>query len=93
MAIKSFRRKGLRTFFESGSRAGVIPAHVRRLRALLIALDQAEAVVELDQPGFRLHQLRGDQAGRWSLTVQANWRITFDFIDSDAYIVDYEDYH
>jgi len=44
-------------------------------------------------PSYRLHQLKGDIKGLWSVTVQANWRITFDFKDEDVYIVDYKDYH
>ena len=93
MAIKSFQHKGLQRFFETGSKAGTIPAHAARLRMQLLALDAAETVEALRFPTYRLHQLAGDLEGRWSITVQANWRITFDFIDGDAHIVNYEDYH
>jgi proteic killer suppression protein len=47
----------------------------------------------MDIPGFRLHPLKGSDRGRWSIWVNGNWRITFEFIDGDAYILDYEDYH
>jgi proteic killer suppression protein len=93
VVIKSFRHKGLQRFFASGSKAGIIPDHAPRLRILLTDLNAVTHVEDLDTPGYRLHQLTEDQAGRWSLTVRANWRITFDFVDGDAYIVNYEDYH
>jgi len=91
--IKSFEHKGLKRFFDTGSKAGINPKHADRLNEQLTVLDSAEDVDDVDLPGYRLHMLTGDQAGRWSITVQANWRITFDFIEGDAYIVDYEDYH
>ena len=59
----------------------------------LLALDAAETVEAVRFPTYRLHQLTGDLEGRWSIAVQANWRIAFDFIDGDAHIVNYEDYH
>ena len=94
MVIKSFRHKGLRLFFETGSSAGVQAAHSKRLRLQLAALDAASGVEEIPQvPGWRLHPLKGDKAGRWSITVSGNWRVTFEFRDGDAYVLDYEDYH
>lgn len=92
--IKSFRHKGLRLFFETGSTAGVQATHARRLRMQLAALNAAGNVDEVPQaPGWRLHPLKGDMAGRWSLTVSGNWRITFEFRNGDAYVLDYEEYH
>ena len=40
-----------------------------------------------------LHELKGNKKDIWSVTVQANWRITFRFENGNAYIVNYEDYH
>ena len=91
--IRSFRHKGLRKFFESGSVAGIQPHHAGRLRMLLAALDTAQTVRDADIPGFRLHPLKGSQRGRWSIRVSANWRITFEFQDGHAHVLDYEDYH
>lgn len=91
--IKTFAHKGLAEFYAIGSRAGIIPSHARRLGDQLAALDTATQIGDMSVPGWRLHQLTGDQAGRWSITVRANWRITFEFRGGDAYIVDYEDYH
>lgn len=91
--IKSFRHKGLRRFFETGSTSGIRSAHKRRLRLQLAALDTATTIKDMDIPGFRLHRLKGDRKGAWSIWVNGNWRVTFDFEDGNAYIVNYEDYH
>ena len=91
--IQSFRHKGLRRFFESGSRAGIQPHHAIRLRMQLTALDTAHALRDMDIPGFRLHALKGPERGRRSIWVNGNWRLTFEFHDGQAYVVDYEDYH
>ena len=50
-------------------------------------------MAEMDFPNWRLHALKGDLAGYWSLTVSGNWRVTFRFEEGHAYIVDYQDYH
>ena len=91
--VKSFRHKGLRQFFESGSLAGIQPQHARRLRMQLAALDTGQSIQDIDIPGFRLHPLTGGDRGRWSIWVNGNWRLTFEFRDGDAYILDYEDDH
>jgi proteic killer suppression protein len=91
--IQSFRNKGLRRFFESGSPAGIQPSHAKRLRMLLAALDTAQSIDDMNVPGFRLHPLKGSERGRWSVWVNGNWRLTFEFSEGHAYVLDYEDYH
>ncbi|HEV7269425.1 type II toxin-antitoxin system RelE/ParE family toxin [Pseudoxanthomonas sp.] len=91
--IKSFRHKGLRKLFETWSTSGVQASHAKRLRMQLAALDTAQVVEDMDIPGFRLHPLKGPMRGRWSITVNGNWRLTFGFQDGNAYVLDYEDYH
>ena len=91
--IQSFRHKGLGKFFESGSAAGIQPHHAKRLRMLLAALDTAQSIDDMNVPGFRLHPLKGSERGRWSVWVNGNWRLTFEFRDGHAYVLDYEDYH
>ena len=91
--IKSFRHKGLRRLFETGSTSGVQASHVKRLRMQLGALDTAKVIADMDVPGFRLHRLKGALQARWSVSVNGNWRITFEFKDGNAYVRDYEDYH
>ena len=91
--IQSFRHKGTKKFFVSGSTAGIQPHHARRLRMLLAALDTAQSTEDMNVPGFRLHPLKGQERGRWSVWVSANWRLTFEFRDGNAYVLNYEDYH
>ncbi len=91
--IQSFRHKGLRKFFESGNAPGIQPHHAKRLRMLLAALDTALSIEDMNVPGFRLHALKGSERGRWSVWVNGNWRLTFEFKDGRAYVLDYEDYH
>ena len=91
--IQSFRHKGLRRFFESGVATGIQPHHAKRLRMLLAALDTARSVEDMDIPGLRLHPLKGGETERWSIWVNGNWRVTFEFKDGHAYVLDYEDTH
>lgn len=91
--IRSFGHKGLARFFASGSLAGIQPAHARRLRLILTALNAATEPGEMDLPGLRLHPLKGVNKDRLSVTVSGNWRVTFRFAGRDAHEVDYEDYH
>ena len=75
--IKCFKHKGLEP----------------RITLILDAIDAAEQVNELNLPGFRLHRLKGDKRNLWSVKVSANWRITLEFENGDAHILDLEDYH
>lgn len=67
--------------------------HVRRLPLILALLDQARVIEDMNAPGLALHRLKGDLAGQWPVTVQANWRVMFRFANGDAEIIDYLDYH
>ncbi len=91
--IKSFRHKGLRRFYETGSTAGVQAGHAKRLRMQLAALDTAQSIEDMRIPGFASHPLKGEMRGRWAMSVNGNWRLTFEFQDGNAYVLDYEDYH
>ena len=91
--IKSWKHKGLQRFFETGSAAGINPQHVKRLRGRLRFIDLAETIEDVNVAGCKLHSLQGDREGIWSVTVSGNWRITFEFKDGDAFILNYEDYH
>ena len=50
-------------------------------------------IADLDYATFRLHPLKGDLKGFWSITVRANWRIIFRFEDGKAFDIDLVDYH
>jgi len=91
--IRSYRHKGLQLFAETGSKAGIQPAHSRKLRILLTALDAASTPGDMNAPGYGLHPLRGELEGHWAVSVSGNWRLTFAFEDEDAILVDYKDYH
>ncbi|PQJ84514.1 type II toxin-antitoxin system RelE/ParE family toxin [Aliivibrio sifiae] len=91
--IKTFKHKGLKKFFETGSKAGIQAKHDRKLRMQLAAIDTATIIDDVDLPGFKLHPLKGGRDGIWSITVNGNWRVTFEFVDGNAYILNYEDYH
>ena len=91
--IKSFRHKGIKNFFETGSTAGIQAKHNSRLRIQLTTLDSAIRPEDLDVPGWQLHPLTGKLAGHWAISVNGNWRLTFVFEDENAVLVDYQDYH
>ncbi len=91
--IRSFRHKGLKRLYESDDSRGVSREHAEKLRDILARLEVANAASDMDLPGFRLHQLKGELAGSWAVTVRANWRVVFRFGDGDVLDVDYLDYH
>ncbi len=91
--IKSFLHKGLKAFFETGSKAGIQPHHAGRLGRQLARLDVAKTAADMNVPGWGLHRLTGQLAGHYSITVNGNWRLTFIFEGEDAVLVDYQDYH
>lgn len=91
--IQSFRHKGLRRYFTTGSTAKIQPAHARKLRLILTLLDAAEELEDIDFPGSDLHPLKGNYAGFHAVSVSGNWRVIFRFEDGDAHDVDYLDYH
>lgn len=91
--IKSFRHKGLKALYEKGQTKGVQQDHVPKLGRVLSRLDVANDIKDMDVPGWRLHPLKGADKGMWSVWINGNWRLTFELIDGDAYVLDYEDYH
>ena len=91
--IKSFAHKGLKRFFLKDEASGIQPEHRQRLRVLLTALNEAEAIEQMALPGADLHPLKHNLDGFWSIKVNANWRLIFRFEGGNAYIVDYLDYH
>jgi len=91
--ILSFRHKGLEVFFRSGRITGIQAIHQKRLQDLLTALNVASNPRDLGRPSWRLHKLAGDLSGFYAVTVQANWRLTFRFVENDVELLDYLDYH
>ena len=91
--IRSFAHKGLESFFRTGGKAGIQPSHAARLRRQLAQLNQAAGAQDMNLPGWRMHPLKGEMSGFWSVWVNGNWRLIFRFEDSNAVLVDYRDYH
>ena len=91
--IKSFKHKGLERFFVTGKKSEIQAQHAPRLEVQLQALHTAFSIEDMDIPGWRLHSLSGRKHKLWSITVNKNWRVVFEFKDGHAYIVNYEDYH
>ena len=91
--IKSFRHKGLQEFYEKGIKRGINPDHASKLARILDRLDASVRPLDMNLPGYRLHQLSGKAKGTWSVWVSGNWGVTFNFEAEDATGVDYLDYH
>ena len=91
--IKRFAHKGLKQFFESGSKAGIQPKDAERLRLILTVLNVALGPNDMALPGLDLHRLSGNLAEFWSVKVSADYRVAFRFEGKDAFDVDYVDYH
>jgi proteic killer suppression protein len=79
--------------YEQGDSSKVRADQTKRIADVLAHLDQAGHPSDLDLPGYRLHRLKGEFKGMWSVTISGNWRIVFRFSDGDAYDVDLVDYH
>jgi toxin HigB-1 len=82
--IPPFRHRGLRRLYEDDDRREVNPQHADKIGRMLARLDRPTEQRHLDLPGWRLHRLKGDLAGYWSVTVSANRRIIFRFEQGDA---------
>ena len=93
----TFKHKGLRSFYNSGSVQGIHPEHVKKLRSLLARLDASQTAKDMDLPGLALHSLgkkrKLDLRGHWAVSVSGNWRVTFRFEGVNAVDVNYIDYH
>ncbi|KKL56608.1 hypothetical protein LCGC14_2243710 [marine sediment metagenome] len=91
--IKSFAHKGLENFFYEGNKSGIQPNHAQKIADILDRLDASVEINDINYPGSKLHYLKGKLKGHWSVKVSGNWRITFKFIEGNAYVVDYKDTH
>lgn len=91
--IRRFRLEGLARFFGDDDRRRIRSEHADKIGRILARLDAASQVGDMDLPGFRLHPLKGDLRGYWSVAVSGNWRIIFRFQGGHASDVDLVDYH
>ena len=90
--IRSFRSKALEQLFQGNPKRIEAPLR-RKVENILLTLNAATEIQAMNLPGYRLHELRGEMAMTWAVTVRQNWRITFRFEDGNAHDVDFVDYH
>ncbi len=91
--IKSWRHKGLKMFFETGSCAKIQAKHADRLHDILQILDVAATPEQMNFPAFSFHKLTGRLKDHYAVKVSGNWRVVFSFEGGHAILVDYLDYH
>lgn len=91
--IKRFRHKGLEALFRTGSTKGLDAQLAAKLRRMLVRLNDGPLPEAMSLPGYKLHQLKGDREGSWSVRVTGNLRLIFDIEGEDATNVDLDDYH
>ena len=91
--IQSFKHKGLKKLYETGSLQGVRTEHANRLRLILARLDASQSPEDMRLPGLNLHALKGEYKDYWAVSVSGNWRVIFRFVNNNAADVNYLDYH
>jgi proteic killer suppression protein len=91
--IRTFKHRGLKRLYERGDRSGIRADLVDTITRILTVLDSARTPQALDVPRYRLHPLRGELQGFWSVTVRANRRVIFRFEGTDVFDVELIDYH
>ena len=91
--IETIKHKGLRRLYRNNDRSGIRPDLVDKAQEILSALEAANDLEDMTLPLFRFHPLTGDRRGTYSVTLKANWRVTFRFHQGAAYDVNLEDYH
>jgi proteic killer suppression protein len=93
VTIRTFKHKGLRKFFESGSKSGIQAAHAKRIKLILDLLNAAAEAKDMNFPGSDFHPLKGELKGFYSVHVNGNWTIIFRFENGEAKDVNLVDYH
>jgi proteic killer suppression protein len=91
--IIHFKHRGLELFYIKGSLKGIPAQFASRIERILDRLDAAQVPNDMDLPGYKFHELRGSRKGVFTVSVSSNWRLSFEFKDSDVVNVDMEDYH
>ncbi len=94
MRITGFRHKGLKRLYETGNPRGLRADLVAKIEDIIHAIEQARKIQQIELfPGWKLHPLKGERRGEWSVWVTGNYRITFRVSGEDVSEIDLEDYH
>ena len=94
MNIRSIKHRGLRRFIEDNDPREIRGDLVNRTRNILTVLITASDIAGVQgPPGWRIHELVGDRAETWSISVSGNWRITFALVGGEIVELNMEDYH
>lgn len=93
MVIRTFKHRGVERFFRESDYRGIPAQFASRLERLLDRLDSATHPQDMNLPGYKFHELKGQRKGTYSVSVSGNWRLTFRFQGEDAVDVQIEDYH
>jgi proteic killer suppression protein len=91
--IETIKPNGLRRPYETYDRSGIRPDLVHKVQRILSSLEAANRPEDMTLPSFQFHPLMGDRRGTYSVTVKANWRVTFRFHEGAACDVNLEDYY
>ncbi len=91
--IASIQHKGLKLLWTKNDASKLQAVHVKKIRNILTLLDNAEKVEDMNFIGADLHPLKGELRGYWAVTINGNYRIIFQFINGNAYLLNYLDYH
>jgi toxin HigB-1 len=92
--IQTFADRETQQFFVTGKSKRLPPDLARRALRRLEYVDLATELSDLKMPpSNRLHALKGDREGQFSISINDQWRICFRFMDGDAYDVEITDYH
>jgi proteic killer suppression protein len=91
--IRSFKTTALKRYWSTGTTKGLPTQDIPKIRRILTSLGAATTPGDMNLPQYKFHPLKGDRKGTFSVTVRANWRITFEWKDGAAVRVGLEDYH
>ncbi len=91
--IVSIEHKGLADLHWKDQSKGVMQSLVKRLKQILALLETARTIDDMNLPGLKLHSLKGDMKGFFSVSISGNWRVVFRFVDGNAFDVNLVDYH
>ena len=94
LMIKTFAEKETQQLYVMGKSKRLPSDLIRRAIRRLEYINLATNLKDLrEPPSNRLHALKGDREGQFSISINEQWRICFRFIDGDAYDVEITDYH